>query len=114
MLEGEGIHHRNEKQDQHDLDENIQTDPNPANVPVCPWLLCLVSHLLQPPFTELERLISERQHQNGHTHIEHDWPAIDYAPRECPHVFDGGEVAQQIASPRSNIQKDELNQAEKK
>jgi hypothetical protein len=31
MPEGEGIYHRNDKQDQHDLDENVEADPNPAN-----------------------------------------------------------------------------------
>jgi hypothetical protein len=31
VLEGEGIHHRNQKQDQDYLDDNIETDPNPAN-----------------------------------------------------------------------------------
>jgi hypothetical protein len=31
VLEGEGIHHRNEEQDQHDLGENVEPDPNPAN-----------------------------------------------------------------------------------
>jgi len=70
--------------------------------------------LLEPPFAGLERLTGERQHHNGHAQIEHDRPGIDYAPRKCPHVFDRGEVTQQIARCRSNIQKDELNQAEKK
>jgi len=31
VLKGEGIHHCNDEQDQHDLDENVEADAKPAN-----------------------------------------------------------------------------------
>jgi hypothetical protein len=31
VFEGKRVHHCGEKQDQHDLDDNVETDPDPAN-----------------------------------------------------------------------------------
>ena len=56
----------------------------------------------------------ERQHHNGHAQVENNWPRIDHAPGECSHVFDRGEITQQIACCGIDIQKDELNETEKK
>jgi len=31
MFEGKGIHHRNQEQDQENLDKNVETDPKSTN-----------------------------------------------------------------------------------
>jgi len=43
-VEGQGIYHRNEKQDQQDLDENIEADPKSANSFGSSATLCFNSH----------------------------------------------------------------------
>ena len=58
--------------------------------------------------------MGERQHDDGHADVENDWPCIDYTAGERSHVFDCGEIAQQVARCGAHIEKDELNQAEKK
>ena len=56
----------------------------------------------------------ERQHHDGRTHVENDWPCIDNATRERSHMFDRREIPQQIARLGAHIEQNELNQAQEK
>src|SRR5206468_10835125 len=104
------------KQNQHDLRENIETDSNPSNFfSRRSWaLVCFVGHRSKPPFAGLKRLVRKHQHQDGHAYVENDWACVYHAARECSHVFDGREIAQQIARFGAHIEKNELNKAKKK
>src|SRR4029077_5014717 len=116
VFEGDRVHHRSQKQNQHDLRENVKTDSNPANFfsRTSRALVCCVSHRLKPPFAGLKRLVRKRQHHDGHAHVENNWACIYHAARERSHVFDRREIAQQIARFRAHIEQNELNQAQEK
>src|SRR5215471_11334411 len=116
MLEGQRIHHRAEKQDQRNLDEHVETNPDSANFgsPPRAWRFGCVSHFLEPPFTGLEGLIRERQHDNGHAHVEYDRPGVDNTSGEGSHVFDRRKIAQQIARRGGYVEQNELYETEEK
>ena len=62
---------------------------------VCVYLCSSVAEEeLQPPFARLKCQIRQRQHDRGHTEVEHHRPRIDNAARERAHVLNCGKVAE--------------------
>src|SRR4029453_3931656 len=116
MLESQRIYHRGEKQDQRDLNYDVETNPDPANFgsPARTWWFGCLSHFLEPPFPELEGLIREHKGDNGHARVENDWSGIDDTARERAHVFDGRKISQQIARRGGYGEQNELYETEEK
>ena len=57
--------------------------------------------------------MSERQHHYCHAQVENDWPGIDHAAGKRSHVFNGGEVAEQVTRRRADVEENKLNQPKK-
>src|SRR5207248_1706463 len=111
MSEADPIDCGDQKENQNELDQNVQSDLKALNFF---WFGCYLGHLSQPPFARLERLISQRQHQDGHAQVENNWPRIDDAARVRPHVLDRRKITERVPHSRADIEQNELDQPKKK
>src|SRR5437660_777684 len=110
MPEPDPVHCAYQKEDENELDQNIQPNLQALNS----FSSCggrSFSHWSQPPFARLKSLISQRQQEDCHAQIKNDRPCIDDASRIRAHVFDRGNIAEPIACSASDIQQYELDQA---
>ena len=76
MPEADPVHRAHQKENENELDQNVQSNLEALNF-LCFRFLGNVSHSSQPPFARLERLIGQRQHQRGQAEVENDRSGID-------------------------------------